>query len=77
MANVSVFNMEGKEVGTIKILNGHLYAAHMSRHSLPLEYTAGGGAGTIGTLVTMELGTVLHRASVAGRLCGQEGTDRE
>ena len=39
----------------------------MSRHSLALEYTARGGTCTIGTLMTMELGTMSHRSSVLSK----------
>ena len=36
----------------------------MSGHTLSLVYTAGRGAGTVTSLMTMELGTVGHRSSV-------------
>ena len=48
----------------LKILNRNLYATHMTGHSLALEHTARRGARTIGTLVTMEFGTMGHGASV-------------
>ena len=48
----------------IQILNSNLYAAHVTRHSLALEYAARRGAGTVGTLMTMEFGTMSHRSSV-------------
>ena len=36
----------------------------MSWHSFALEYAAWSGCGTVGTLMTMELGAVSHRSSV-------------
>src|SRR5699024_3862411 len=47
-----------------QILDCDSHAAHVSGHSLALEHLAGRGAGAVGTLMTMELGTVSHRSSV-------------
>ena len=47
-----------------KVLHRNFHAAHVSRHTFALEYLTGRGAGAIGTLMAMELGTVCHRSSV-------------
>ena len=36
----------------------------MTGHPFSLKHTAGGGAGSVGTLVTVELGTMLHGSPV-------------
>ena len=48
----------------LKVSDGSLYRSHMAGHSLALQYAARSGCGAVGTLMSVELGTVLHRSSV-------------
>src|SRR5699024_10455861 len=47
----------------LKILNSDLLVTHLSRHLLALEYFTRIRCSTVGTSMTMELGTVCHRSS--------------
>ena len=59
-----VTSIDVVDLDDLKVLNGNLLGAHMSRHAFTLEYLARIRTSTVGTLMTMEFRTMSHRSSV-------------